>query len=191
MRTLDLATAALSAMGVCLASCSSSGGAGPTNMNGTDAAPSDADVVDCSMDHLAEAYSPGMKAMGMSGDFQVQLVSVYVENAQGQQVQQPPAKGLNRWIVKVLDKSGNPVSGVTFPPETVTPWPSGWPIGVLPYMPYHGHAASTWPTMTDNMDGTFTIDGVNLFMAGVWQVTFHVKANSQTDSAVFGFCVPG
>ncbi len=191
MRKIGL-PAAVPTICAILAACSSSGGAaGPKGGNATDAAPSDSDVVDCSSDRLAEAYAPGMKAMGSSGNFQVQLVSVSVENSQGQEVQEPPAKGVNQWIVKVLDKSGNPVTGVTFPPETTSPWPSGWPIGVLPYMPYHGHASSTWPTMTANADGTFTIDGVNLFMAGVWQVTFHVKANSETDSAVFGFCVPG
>ena len=64
-------------------------------------------------------------------------------------------------------------------------------MGVLPYMPHHGHPSSSRPTVTDNKDGTYTIDDVYFMMGGLWQVTLNANWGSQTDSAVFGFCIPG
>jgi hypothetical protein len=183
--------ATVAALSATIGACSSTTSPSTGPLNATDAAPSDANVVDCTTDPLVETYAAGMKAQGATGVFQFEIVQVYVENAQGQQVTAPPTLGINRWIVRVLDKSGNPVKGLSFPPETMSPWPAGWPVGVLPYMPRHGHPSSLWPTLTDNMDGTYTVDNLDLYMPGVWQVTFNAKSSSQADSGVFGFCIAG
>jgi hypothetical protein len=63
---------------------------------------------------------------------------------------------------------------------------------VLPFMPDMGHGTSITPSMTANADGTYTVQPLYLFMAGVWSVTFTtVPASGPSDSAVFFFCVEG
>jgi hypothetical protein len=171
--------------------CSSTTAAPATGGNATDAAPGDGNVVNCTTDPLAHAYAPNMKVQGASGAFQFEIVQVYVENQQGEQVTAPPTLGINRWIIRVLDQSGTPLTGLSFPPETTTPWPATWPVGVLPYMPHHGHPSSSWPSIMGNADGTYTIDNVDLYMPGLWQVTINAKSSAQTDSGVFGFCIQG
>jgi hypothetical protein len=188
MRIVGLA-AVLAALAPSLVSCSQTSPGHATGGNATDASPGDTGITSCMNDPLAQAYAPNMVQPGQSGFFKFQLVSVETTDAQGQYVQSPPASGVNRWTIKVLDGTGAPLKGVTFPPETVAPWPANWPVGVLPYMPHHGHPSSAHPVVTGNADGTYTIDEVYLFMTGLWQVTFHAQSGSQTDSAVFSFCI--
>ncbi len=60
-------------------------------------------------------------------------------------------------------------------------------------MPDMGHGTSIVPSMTANSDGTYTVQPLYLFMAGVWSITFTtVPASGPGDSAVFFFfCVEG
>jgi hypothetical protein len=161
----------------------------PTGGNATDAQPPDTGVTDCSTDPLAETYASNMEQAGMAGNFKFVLVKSTSLSQQGTTVEGAPVVGTNTWTIKILDKNGAPVVGATFPPESS--WPAGWPIGVYPYMPHHGHGSTSHPTVTDNMDGTYTIGGVYLFMAGLWQITINTKSGTWADSAVFGFCVQG
>jgi hypothetical protein len=83
----------------------------------------------------------------------------------------------NTWVVKVLDKSGKPVTDASFP-------------NIKTWMPLHGHPSSIVPSWTSNGDGTYTIT-LFLFMPGVWQITPTAQSGSTTDSAVFSFCAGG
>jgi hypothetical protein len=130
-----------------------------------------------------------MAQAGMGGVFKFVLVKNTNTSLQGTTVEAPPSIGANTWLIKILDKNGAPVTGAMFPPESG--WPIGWPVGVYPYMPHHAHGTSAYPAITNNMDGTYTIDNVYLFMAGLWQVTINAKSGTQADSGVFGFCVQG
>src|SRR6185295_7599560 len=92
----------------------------------------------------------------------------------------PPARGTNSWNVRLTDGSGAPISGVA--------------LEVTPFMPDHGHGTSVVPTVTAGDDGTYAIQGLYLFMPGVWRVTFALDAHANgTDPNVvnFFFCVAG
>jgi len=133
----------------------------------------------CQSDPRAEAYTPNMQKAGAAGAFTFVLVSSDPA---------PPAKLTNTWIVKVLDTSGKPVTGATFPP--LPEW-AGWPIGVRPYMPDHGHSSTAWPTVTSNADGTYTINTLYFMMPGLWQITINAQSGMTTDFVQYSFCVAG
>jgi hypothetical protein len=89
----------------------------------------------------------------------------------------PPRRGMNAWTLKVVDTAGNPIAGAS--------------VAVSGIMPDHQHGWSTKPTITNGADGaTFTVEKMNLFMGGVWNVTFDVSsAGSVVDTATFTFCI--
>ncbi len=124
-------------------------------------------VVGCATDTRGMTYAANMELASKEG--RLKLVLVSSDPA-------PPTKGNNNWVLKVTDAAGAPVSGAT--------------LDVKPFMPDHGHGTSIVPTITAAGDA-FKIDNVNLFMAGLWQVTITVSAGSSSDFAVFAFCIPG
>jgi hypothetical protein len=53
-------------------------------------------------------------------------------------------------------------------------------------MPQHGHGLPTQPQMTETLgNGDFLVQGLKFNMPGWWEVTFHIKANAQSDSITF------
>jgi hypothetical protein len=172
---------------------SGSSGSGSGSSGSGDSGSSDTGLldglVDCTTDPLAETYVSNMQQAGTGGTFKFVLVKSMSLSAQGQMVEAPPVLNGNTWIIKLLDKNGAAVTDAIFPPESS--WPAGWPVGVYPFMPHHGHGSSAWPTVTNNMDGTYTIDNIYLYMAGLWTITLNAKSGTWTDSAVFGFCIQG
>jgi hypothetical protein len=176
-----------------LVSCSQSNPGQPTGGNKTDASPNDADITSCLTDPLAEKYAANMIQPGTAGHLQFQLVSSSAPDNQGVSVQGPPQQFTNTWVIKVLDGSGKAITDATFPPPPMTvlgcpPLPSGWPVGVYPCMPHHGHTTSQ-PTLTNNHDGTYTISELDLYMVGLWQVHIYAQSGAVTDNTTFGFCV--
>jgi hypothetical protein len=165
IRFAVLLTVSLGALIGRSADCSS-GSAAPDQ---PDAAVPDGDVVGCQTDPRDDTYAPNLAKAGASGNFQFVLVSANPG---------PPAIDNNTWVVQLLDSSGTPVPGATF-------------TSIKPWMPDHGHGSSAVPADTDNHDGTYTIQPLYFFMAGLWQVTLAVQANGKTDSAIFSFCVQG
>jgi len=134
------------------------------------AAPQDAgDLVGCQSDPRADSYAANTTKMGKSGVFQFTLVSADPA---------PPALNNNTWTLKLADASGAPVTNATFPK-------------ISPYMPDHGHGSTATPVATPNGDGTYGITPLYFFMGGLWQVTIQAQSGSQSDSAVFSFCVAG
>ena len=139
------------ASAVLLVACSSQSGAPPAY---------------CASDPRVEAFDVPLLAKGAAG------ASVVIESGTPAVVQQ----GLNEWIVKITDASGNPADG------TVT---------VVSSMPDHGHNSPTPATITDNGNGEYDIAGINLSMRGVWTITISIASASLDDSATFTFCVDG
>jgi hypothetical protein len=136
--------------------------------NGAAADAGDEGLVTCDTDPLAMAYTSPMTVMGSQKVFQIVLVTSSPS---------PPATGNDTFTIRVLDSAGNAVQNPT--------------LGVTLYMPRHGHGSSTaGTTFTPNADGTYTVTPLTLFMGGLWQVTFTVTSGSQSDTAVFDFCVP-
>lgn len=154
-------------------------GLAPLGCGSNAAAPTDdADFVSCADETRATPYSPGMSVTSLNGAFVVKLMnSVFVVN--GKPLSEAPAKGEDTWTIEVDDAAtGVPVDGVT--------------MTVTPRMPDQRHG-TTPVGVTAAGSGTYTLDPVNLFMAGYWEVTIGLGAATaaSADSAVFRICVPG
>lgn len=143
------------------------------------------DMTDGSMDHdgmdmsdadmmagcdTAMTYEAGMQVATATGAFTVELVDA---------APAPPDVGDNAFTVRVLDGDGQAITDATV---TV----GGW-------MPAHNHgtAPPTSDLTADAMSGDYSVDGVNLFMPGLWEITFAVTSGDVTDEALFTFCLQG
>jgi hypothetical protein len=87
-----------------------------------------------------------------------------------------PVRGDNRWTVLVSDAAGSPIEGMT--------------IDAKPWMPDHGHGSPVEEGVTEGGGGEYTMDPLNLFMAGFWAVSIElVDAEGEVDEVMFGVCV--
>jgi len=50
-------------------------------------------------------------------------------------------------------------------------------------MPEHMHGMNVRPTVTQNEDGSFTVDGMLLHMPGRWEIYFDIKRRGVTERA--------
>jgi hypothetical protein len=124
----------------------------------------------CQVDSRVHSYSAGMEVS--SGDGGATFTLMNSDPA-------PPANQNNTWTVKIVDASGNPVTGAT--------------LSVVPTMPYMGHGTPIHPEVSEQGDGVYSIADINLFMAGIWEVA--INASTPSDSAGYTvswfFCVQG
>ena len=187
MRTTAVWLLAVAIAG-CEASGSGTGSATPardaqaSGASGSDAAamPMDAMAMDamamdamatatCSADPRVQAYAPGLSASSTDGAVTVTFVAA---------APAPPDKGNNEWTVQVTDGAGAPIDGAT--------------ITVTPYMPDHGHGSSIAPNVAAGQQpGQYAVTLVNLFMPGVWRITFDVAVGAVESTVQFMFCVEG
>jgi hypothetical protein len=145
-----------------LAACGSSAVLTPTDAGNNQ-------VIDCTKDPRVATYAPNLSVTSASGALDFILLSSNPA---------PPASETNVWLMRITNTSG------VNQPDLVA--------NVLPFMPDMGHGTSIVPSMTPNTDGTYTVQPLYLFMAGVWSITFTtVPASGPSDSAVFFFCVEG
>ena len=117
-----------------------------------------------------DAYSAGMKKTGAAAQLEFTLVS---------STPAPPALHDNEFIVQVSDRDGTVLEGE---------------LSVTLDMPEHGHPSPTQPEIRfDAESRAFSLAPVNLFMVGLWRVTFSfqgtVDGAPRSDSAVFEFCI--
>lgn len=169
MRWTNATPAALFAVALgCVGGCAGS--------DALDAAAGDASrpASACAGDPRAQAYAAGMEQPGLAGNVRVRLLAASPA---------PPAKGLNAWTLQVVDAAGAPVVGAV--------------VTVKPFMPDHGHGSSVVPSATPtDAAGQSSVTGLELFMAGVWEVSVLVALPadagvSATDTAKLTFCVDG
>lgn len=142
-----------------LAGCSSSSASGGASADA-------GGTIGCGGDPRAQSYAPGMAQMGKSGAFRFIL-----ENANPQ----PVTTDSEVWTLKVTDGSGAPVTDATFP--VMHPW-----------MPLHGHGTAG-VVVTNNHDGTYTLNPMDFYMVGLWQIDMTAASGSKTDSTSFFFCL--
>jgi hypothetical protein len=151
------------ACAISLVACGSSTG-GPTPVDGGSGT-----VIDCSTDPRVSQYAPNLSVNSASGALDFILLS---------STPAPPAAENNVWSIRITNDAG-----VSQPDVTAT---------VLPFMPDMGHGTSIVPSMTSNGDGTYAVQPLYLFMAGIWSITFTTTpASGPSDSAAFFFCVEG
>jgi hypothetical protein len=135
-----------------------------------------ANNVSCAADARVSAFSPNLEKPTQRGGFKVRLVSADPA---------PPVKGLNAWVVRVLDPGGAPAASASLVlhRESDTPDPS---------MPDHGHGSLTNASVSRRANGDFAVEPLDLFMPGVWRVGFDVSAPGRArDTVFFFFCIPG
>jgi hypothetical protein len=142
--------------------------------------------VGCTNQPDLDTYAAGIKKLGAAGRFDFELVS---------SAPAPPALDNNTFVVRVSGASSDePLNGQ---------------LSVALDMPQHGHSSPKSPTVTFDPDAkVFTLDPMDLFMVGLWQITFSFASISQEengaggsagesdapisgppDSAVFKFCI--
>jgi hypothetical protein len=123
--------------------------------------------IGCKGDMRAMRYTAEMGVPGSPGGFRFVLDGA--EPA-------PPAKGSNLWRMHVLDSAGAPLSADS--------------LVVAPFMPDHNHGPPRAPVVSASGAG-WEIDGIDLFMPGLWRVTVTAKSGATESAADFFFCVEG
>lgn len=163
---------ALSAALLCFACESHDSGSGqPTGEGGADSGPSG--TVSCVDDKRLDPSEPGFEKAGLSSALWFRLEQT--EPA-------PPSKGDNTFTVSVRDEAGTAFTGE---------------LSAKAKMPDHGHESPSVPIVSFDADSaTYTIRPLDLFMAGVWQVTLSASDSAAEtaaprDSASFYFCIQG
>lgn len=123
-------------------------------------------ILTCQNDSRVTPYANGLTATALDQQLVVTFLSADPD---------PPAANLNAWAVKIADGSGKPLPSL--------------PLTVKLFMPdmYHG-ANSPW--VDGGAGGSYQISEINLFMPGIWQITFQVDADGG-DSAQVDFCITG
>lgn len=118
----------------------------------------------------AMTYEAGMQVATATSAFTVELVEA---------APAPPDVGDNAFTVRVLGTDGQAITDATV---TVAGW-----------MPAHNHgtAPPTSDLTADAMSGDYSVEGINLFMPGLWEITFEVTSGDVTDEALFTFCLQG
>jgi hypothetical protein len=123
--------------------------------------------IGCDGDTRAMRYTAEMGVTGSPGGFRFVLDSADPA---------PPAKGSNRWQMRVLDSAGAPLSADS--------------LVVDPFMPDHDHGPPRAPVVSASGAG-WDIDAIDLFMPGLWRVTVTAKSSETESAADFFFCVEG
>ncbi len=126
--------------------------------------PGTTSTLDCESDY--DIYEDGLSAAG-------ELYEVTFRSADPA----PPDRGDNVWVLGVNALGG----GAT--PEL--------DLRVEPFMPEHGHGTSPDSFTADVVDDTYTIGPVDLFMPGLWVLTFYVEDGEASDAVEFRFCLEG
>ncbi len=135
--------------------------------------------VGCAGQTDADAYVAGMKKTGESGRYSFELVS---------SMPAPPALDDNTFVLKVRGSDGLSLNGE---------------LGVALDMPQHGHPSPAAPAIRfDEHAQAFSLDPMDLFMVGLWRITFTFRPGTSADGAageasttnaadvaVFRFCI--
>ena len=122
-------------------------------------------------DDGADTYHAGIEREGDAGLVLVRLVDSDPI---------PQDTGLYTWTLTVQDLAGEPLVGAV--------------VSAEPTMPAHGHG--TFPAITEATPleeaGHFQLAGMDLFMAGVWDVALTVSlADGGSDTLTFHFRLEG
>lgn len=117
-----------------------------------------------------ETYTAGMSHPGDLGVLTFSLVDVDPE---------PPDKGENTWTVRTDLAGGGALGGAM--------------VTITPFMPEHGHGSTPADfTATAGTDGVAVVGPMDLFMAGLWELTVSADDGAGTsDHATFTFCLEG
>ncbi|HTQ07585.1 MAG TPA: FixH family protein [Polyangiaceae bacterium] len=86
-----------------------------------------------------------------------------------------PVRGENQIVLNVVqNESGDAVEGLT--------------LSMVPFMPAMGHGSPVVPVFSDEGDGQYRFDDVDLTMAGLWELRTAITG-AVSDSVDFSFDV--
>ena len=88
----------------------------------------------------------------------------------------PPDKDDNTWTIRV-EESGEGVPDLA--------------LDVSLNMPDHGHGTPVGVGITDEGDGVYVADPLNMWMPGLWDATITADDGVADDSVTFRFCIQG
>ena len=147
----------------------SSGCSSPSDSPSTelDAAVPPASV--CATDPRVVPYGSGLEKASKDGSVKVRFVDA---------TPAPPSRGGNTFTIELVDASNKPIDGAT--------------IATKPYMPDHAHGSSVVPDTKPLSGGQYVISNLELFMPGVWEITFTIQpAGGSEQTVVFTLCIDG
>jgi hypothetical protein len=88
----------------------------------------------------------------------------------------PPQRGMNAWLVAVYDFDGSAQVDCTL-------------VGTA-FMPEHGHGSPVPPEVTPTeVPGQYSVEALNLFMPGTWEITLDLTCAEVEDQVVFEFLI--
>jgi hypothetical protein len=155
--------------------CGAIAGCGSGAHQQQDAAPQDADFMQC-VGTPAVDYAPGMMATSTSGAYVATVVSAKTD-IEGAPSVATAASGLDTWVVSVADATAGTPAAVTITAEK-------------PWMPKHGHGAPNFPVVTPGDPGSFTLSELDFFMTGYWAVPLDLQpAAGAADKVTFSICL--
>lgn len=114
-----------------------------------------------------DSFTSGTVKVGNDGNLKLEIVSADPS---------PHQEGNNTMVVKVMDASDQPLTGVTFDV-------------VETYYPPGQHGTPIVPEITENGAGEYSITQINYVHEGIWTLTMELTAGSMTDTLFFEFCV--
>ena len=119
-----------------------------------------------------ETYTAGMSHTGDLGVVEFALVASDPA---------PPDKGVNVFTIQITDiETNSPIDGAVVP--------------ITPFMPEHGHGTNPefYTTEATSDAGTYQSEPIDLFMSGLWTLTFSVESGDTVlDETTFSFCLEG
>jgi hypothetical protein len=124
----------------------------------------------CATSGRGETYVVGLEHVGEGGLLDFKLMSA---------TPAPPAFNDNTWIIQLNMMTG----GVVGDPAT------GARITVTPFMPDHQHGTGIRATVEPLPGGQYRLAPVNMWMAGLWEVTLDATVGTVRDRVVYRFCI--
>jgi hypothetical protein len=144
---------------------------------------------------LGAAGAPGISVLSSSGAYRVAIEAASTD--QGSAAPVPTAAiGYDTFTVAVTSVAdGGAGSDAGLPPPDglmmTTPMIGGSGEPADPYMPQHGHGASTVPTVTAQGGGAFSVSAIDFFMGGYWELYLELTPPGGTvDPLTFKICIP-
>ena len=152
----------------------------------------DADFSVCS-GTPAIRVTPGLSVVSTSGIYRVAIESAVTDQGAGAAQVPTAAIGYDTFTIAViLAVNGSAEAGAPAPDglTMTTPAVPG-SVPADPYMPMHGHGASTVPAITAQGGGLFSVAAIDFFMGGYWQLYLDLMpAGGAVDPVTLDICIP-
>jgi hypothetical protein len=181
-------------MALSLGIAGASGGCGSKTATVSGQISTDADFSVCS-GTPAVHYAPGISVLSASGAYRAAIETASTDQGSGAPVPSA-AIGYDTFTVAVtaVTDGGAASDAGTPPPEGLTmttPSIGAGGVPADPYMPQHGHGASTVPAITAQGGGAFSVAAIDFFMGGYWELYLDLTPpGGSADPLTFKICIP-